>query len=98
MLEPPASAEPGVAGTDLRLTIDAGLQLTVEQELLAAWVADRAKRVSAVVIDPYTGEIYAEASYPSYDANDYKAIAATTRRGSSIRSCRASTSRGRSSR
>ena len=26
-------------------------------------------------MDPYTGEIYAEATYPSYDANDYKAIA-----------------------
>ena len=22
-------------------------------------------------MDPYTGEIYAEATYPSYDANDY---------------------------
>ena len=45
----------GVAGTDVRLTIDAGLQLRVEQELFAAWVADRAKRISAVVIDPYSG-------------------------------------------
>ncbi|MCJ7711853.1 MAG: hypothetical protein MUQ32_13605, partial [Chloroflexi bacterium] len=36
----------------------------------------RAKRVSAVVIDPYTGEVYAYASYPSYDANEYQAIAA----------------------
>jgi cell division protein FtsI/penicillin-binding protein 2 len=27
------------------------------------------------VLDPYTGEVYAEATYPSYDANDYKAIA-----------------------
>jgi cell division protein FtsI/penicillin-binding protein 2 len=26
-------------------------------------------------MDPYTGEIYAMATYPSYDANDYKAIA-----------------------
>ena len=49
----------------------------MEQELLAAWIADRAKRVSAVVMDPYTGEVYAMASYPSFDANDYKAIAAT---------------------
>ncbi len=32
-------------------------------------------RVSAIVMDPYTGEILAEASYPSYDANDYRAIA-----------------------
>src|SRR5207249_7895494 len=65
----------GQVGTDLRLTIDASLQLRVEQELLAAWVADKAKRVSAVVMDPYTGEVYAMGSYPSFDANDYQAIA-----------------------
>ena len=69
--------EPGVLGEDLRLTIDAGLQLAMEQELLAAWIADDAKSVSAVVMDPYTGEVYAEATYPSYDANDYRAVAAT---------------------
>jgi cell division protein FtsI/penicillin-binding protein 2 len=69
--------DPGQAGEDLRLTIDAGLQLAVEQELLAAWAADRAKSVSAVVMNPYTGEILAEASYPSYDGNDYAAIAAS---------------------
>ena len=28
-------------------------------------------------MDPYTGEVYAEATYPSYDANDYR-----THRGS----------------
>jgi cell division protein FtsI/penicillin-binding protein 2 len=68
--------DPGEAGVDLRLTIDAGLQLAVEQELLAAWIADRAKSVSAVVIDPYTGEVYAHATYPSYDANEYRTVAA----------------------
>ena len=67
----------GQPGADLTLTIDAGLQLRVEQELLAAWVADKAKRASAVVMDPYTGEVYAMATYPSYDANDYQAIAAS---------------------
>lgn len=77
VLERAVVTQPGVPGTDLRLTIDAGLQLRVEQELLAAWIADKARRVSALVLDPYTGEIYAEATYPSYDANDYKAIAAT---------------------
>jgi len=40
-------------------------------------VADRAKRASAVVMDPYTGEVYAMATYPSYDGNDYKTIATT---------------------
>ena len=69
--------DPGTPGEDIRLTIDAGLQLAVEQEILAAWAADRAKSVTAVVIDPYSGEILAEASYPSYDGNDYARIAAT---------------------
>ena len=77
ILDEASVTQDGVPGTDLRLTIDAGLQLRIEQELLAAWVADRAKRASAVVMDPYTGEVYAMATYPSYDANDYKAIAAT---------------------
>jgi cell division protein FtsI/penicillin-binding protein 2 len=67
----------GTAGTDLSLTIDAGLQLALEQEVIQAWVADRARSVSAVVMDPYSGEIYAEATYPSYDANDYARVAAT---------------------
>jgi len=65
----------GVVGEDVRLTIDASLQLAVEQELLAAWIADKAESASAIVLDPYTGEVYAEATYPSYDANEYRAIA-----------------------
>src|SRR4051812_3110494 len=77
ILDDATVSQPGTPGTDLTLTIDAGLQLKIEQELLAAWVADKAKRVSAVVLDPYTGEVYATATYPSYDGNDYKAIAAT---------------------
>ena len=77
ILDDAAVTQSGQPGADLRLTIDARLQLRVEQELLAAWVADRAKRASAVVMDPYTGEVYAMATYPSYDGNDYKSIAAT---------------------
>jgi cell division protein FtsI (penicillin-binding protein 3) len=69
--------DPGAPGEDLRLTIDAGLQLAVEHEILAAWAADKAKSVSAVVLNPYNGEILAQASYPSYDGNDYAAIAAS---------------------
>jgi cell division protein FtsI/penicillin-binding protein 2 len=64
-----------VPGEDIRLTIDAGLQLAVEQEVMAARLANNAKTVSAVVMDPWTGEIYAEATYPSYDANDYRSVA-----------------------
>ena len=67
--------DPGVPGEDIRLTIDAGLQLALEGEVLAAWAADKAKSVSAVVMDPYTGAVLAEATYPSYNGNDYRSIA-----------------------
>jgi cell division protein FtsI/penicillin-binding protein 2 len=75
MPETAVTEQPGTIGEDLRLTIDASLQLALEQELLAAWIADEAKSASAVVMDPYTGEVYAEATYPSYDANDYRSVA-----------------------
>jgi cell division protein FtsI (penicillin-binding protein 3) len=66
----------GTPGKDIRTTIDAGLQLQVEQEVFATWLADKAKTVSAVVMDPKTGALLAEASYPSYDANFYSSVAA----------------------
>src|SRR4029079_16730088 len=75
LLETERTVEAGVPGQDIRLTIDAGLQLAVEQEVMAARIATHAKSVEACVMDPWTGEIYAEASYPSYDANDYATIA-----------------------
>ena len=75
MPETAVTEQPGTIGEDLRLTIDASLQLALEQELLAAWIADEAKSASAVVMDPYTGAVYAEATYPSYDANDYRSVA-----------------------
>jgi len=62
-------------GGTVQLTIDASLQLRLEKELYAAWVADRAMRVTGVVLDPYTGAVLAWASVPGYDANDYAAVA-----------------------
>jgi cell division protein FtsI/penicillin-binding protein 2 len=67
--------DPGVPGDDIRLTIDASLQLAVEQEVLATQLADEAKKVSAVVMDPFTGEVLASATYPSYDGNAYREVA-----------------------
>jgi cell division protein FtsI (penicillin-binding protein 3) len=66
----------GANGLDIHLTIDARLQLQLETEIYAAWVADNSKQVSALIMDPRNGEILAWASVPGYDANNYAEIAA----------------------
>jgi cell division protein FtsI/penicillin-binding protein 2 len=78
-----ANADPAVGdalplptlGGDITLTIDASMQLRLEKELYAAWIADRAPRVTGLVMDPYTGAILAWASVPGYNANDYAGAA-----------------------
>lgn len=59
----------------LQLTIDARLQRAVEKDIHAIKTANRAKSVSALVMDPRTGAILAAASVPAYDSEDYAAIA-----------------------
>lgn len=59
-------AEPG---KNLVLTIDRNMQEVVEKSLKDGVVEFNAKSASAVVVDPYTGEILAMASYPTFDPN-----------------------------
>ena len=56
-------------GTPVTLTIDERLQFVAERELAAAVEAHHAVSGSVVVMNPYTGEILAMASYPTYDPN-----------------------------
>src|SRR3954447_3921643 len=62
-------------GGSVQLTIDASLQLRLEKELSAAFAADMAPRVTALVMDPYTGAILAWGSVPGYDENNFGAVA-----------------------
>lgn len=52
-----------VAGKDMKLTIDIGLQQMVQKRL------EEQDSASAVIMDVYTGAIYALVSHPSFDPN-----------------------------
>jgi cell division protein FtsI (penicillin-binding protein 3) len=56
-------------GTPITLTIDERLQFVAEREIAAAVEAHHAQSGSVVVMNPYSGEILALASYPTYDPN-----------------------------
>lgn len=63
-----------VAGKDVTLTIDIGMQRQVEQILQKAVTKDSAKSGSVVVMDANDGAIKAMANYPSYDPADYGSV------------------------
>lgn len=56
-------------GDSMMLTIDDSIQFFVEQRLEAAINFHDAQTVSAIVMDPMTGEIIAMASKPDFDLN-----------------------------
>lgn len=53
------------------LTIDATMQFIVEQVLDKAMIENKPQNVTAIVMDPKTGEILAMASRPSYNPNKF---------------------------
>lgn len=57
-------------GNDIQLTIDEGLQYIAETELAKAMAKWRAVAATAIIMDPFTGEILALANRPSYDLNN----------------------------
>ena len=56
-------------GRSVRLSIDVRIQYALETELAAAARASRASAASAILLDGRTGEVYALASWPTYNAN-----------------------------
>lgn len=76
--------EQALAGHNVFLTIDKGIQFTAERELEAAIKTYEATGGSVVVVDPSTGEILAMASGPGYNPNDYSSADPDSRRNRAI--------------
>ena len=60
-----------IDGADVTLTIDAGLQHILEDQMLDTFTRNRAKGVTGLIMDVNTGAILALASVPTFDANQY---------------------------
>lgn len=63
--------EQALAGHNIELSLDQGIQFTAERELAAAARTFEASGGSVIVVDPWTGEVLAMASWPGYNPNDY---------------------------
>ncbi len=63
--------EAPVNGADVTLTIDAGLQHLLEEQMADNFTRNRAMGVTGLVMDVHTGAILALATVPTFDANAY---------------------------
>ena len=72
------------AGASIELTIDEHLQYIAEREVRAGVEAARADGGTAVIMDPYTGEILAMASWPTFNPNDYSDAPENARRNRAV--------------
>ena len=61
---------PSVPGCDIYMTMDANIQLKVEQTLEKLMIEQKAKSASAIVMNPNTGEIIAMSTKPSFNLNE----------------------------
>ena len=62
-------------GADLVVTIDARIQMIVEEELARAMESTGAQSGIIIVLDPHSGEILALANAPTFDPNQYFQVA-----------------------
>ena len=61
---------PAIAGCNISLTIDAKIQLIVEQALNKVMIEQQAKSATAIIMKANSGEIIAMSTKPSFDLND----------------------------
>lgn len=71
---------PPVNGHDLVLTLDSVIQYIAEKELKSAVTASESEAGVILIMRPKTGEILANAVYPTFDPNNYQSYPTTYRR------------------
>jgi cell division protein FtsI (penicillin-binding protein 3) len=71
------------SGASLELSIDEVLQHIAERELRQGVLENRAAGGSAIIMNPWTGEILALANYPGFNPNIYGRFSPEIRRNSS---------------
>ncbi|MDQ6825836.1 MAG: penicillin-binding protein 2 [Candidatus Eremiobacteraeota bacterium] len=75
---------PARPGLNIELTIDSYLQYEAERALEEQVRAFSARSGSAVIMDPYTGEILALANVPDYEPNSYARFSDDARRNRAV--------------
>jgi cell division protein FtsI/penicillin-binding protein 2 len=68
------TSKPAIAGDKVQLTIDIGMQQQMEKILQTEYQKTKSKGISAIIMDPHTGQIKAMANYPSYDPSHYNKV------------------------
>lgn len=69
LLTEAANVDPPMFGKHVRLTLDAGLQGIVEEELDRCVDLYQPQKAAIVVLEPFTGDILALGNYPDFDLN-----------------------------
>lgn len=72
------------SGATLELTIDQRFQHIVERELEAGVQENGAEGGTAVMMDPWSGEILAMASWPTFNPNDFRDVPEAARRNRAV--------------
>jgi cell division protein FtsI (penicillin-binding protein 3) len=81
---PTGNGRPPQEGASLVLSLDSGIQFAAEKELAAVVAERHAKSGSVVVMDPWSGEIFAMASAPGFDPNAFNKSPAEARRNRAV--------------
>jgi stage V sporulation protein D (sporulation-specific penicillin-binding protein) len=65
-------------GKDVVLTLDLSMQAQMEKILQQEYQKTKSQGLSAVIMDPNTGQVKAMANYPSYDPTNYQNVSDPT--------------------